>query len=393
MLSLLQHYFPLLILTFVLSVMCQSFIDAQDELSVLQFMKKYGMPERINEEIFIAMGKALDFIDPDKLSMTVVLTAMNRFINEADGSQTAFLDGNPPARLCQPIKEWIEKKGGEVICSSPVTQIQLNDDRTVKSLKLANGSEVEADYYVSAVPVDVFKRLVPKQWSAMPYFRQLDELEGIPVINIQLWFDRKLDSTDGLCFSRSPLLSVYADMSNCCAEYANDDRSMLELVFAPCSPEAGSPVNWIGKPDSEIIDATMKELERLFPLEIGPAAADDKRANLVKSTVVRVPRSVYAAKPGRNKYRPSQESPINNFVMAGDYATQKYLGSMEGAVLSGKLAAEVICDKVTGTSERRGIKAVHSTANREYSEREPVGIVGSGPIAFGGGQQGGCEHP
>jgi 15-cis-phytoene desaturase len=64
-------------------------------------MSEYSMPTRINEEIFIAMGKALDFIDPDKLSMTVVLTAMNRFINEADGSQTAFLDGNPPERLCQ----------------------------------------------------------------------------------------------------------------------------------------------------------------------------------------------------------------------------------------------------------------------------------------------------
>jgi hypothetical protein len=41
------------------------------------------MPRRINDEIFIAMGKALDFLDPDRLSMTVVLTAMNRFINEA----------------------------------------------------------------------------------------------------------------------------------------------------------------------------------------------------------------------------------------------------------------------------------------------------------------------
>ena len=56
----------------------QDFIDRQDELSVLEFMRKYGMPERINDEIFIAMGKALDFIDPDRLSMTVVLTAMNR---------------------------------------------------------------------------------------------------------------------------------------------------------------------------------------------------------------------------------------------------------------------------------------------------------------------------
>ena len=76
----------------------QEFIDAQDELSVTQFMRKYGMPERINEEVFIAMAKALDFIDPDKLSMTVVLTAMNRFLNEDDGLQMAFLDGNQPDR-------------------------------------------------------------------------------------------------------------------------------------------------------------------------------------------------------------------------------------------------------------------------------------------------------
>ena len=37
------------------------------------------------------MAKALDFTDPDRMSMTVILTAMNRFINEADGSQARFL--------------------------------------------------------------------------------------------------------------------------------------------------------------------------------------------------------------------------------------------------------------------------------------------------------------
>ena len=38
------------------------------------------MPERVNDEVFIAMAKALNFIDPDDLSMTVVLTALNRFL-------------------------------------------------------------------------------------------------------------------------------------------------------------------------------------------------------------------------------------------------------------------------------------------------------------------------
>lgn len=373
----------------------QSFIDAQDEKSVLQFMTEYSMPRRINDEIFIAMGKALDFIDPDKLSMTVVLTAMNRFINEADGSQTAFLDGNPPERVCQPIKEFIESNGGQVICSSPVLEILLNDgDSTVKGLRLANGSTIIADYYVSAVPVDVIKRLIPARWSTDPFFRQIDELEGIPVINIQLWFDRKLKSVDGLCFSRSPLLSVYADMSNNCEEYANDKRSMLELVFAPCSSEAGSSINWIAKTDSEIVDATMKELERLFPTEVGPTVSADTRANLVKSSVVRVPRSVYAATPGRNKYRPSQVTPIYNFVLAGDYASQKYLGSMEGAVLSGKLAAEVICDKAMGRKNRNGLKRVHfSVHDAALHERIPMGIKGTSPFSFGGGQQGNFKNP
>ena len=34
----------------------------------------------------------------------------------------------------------------------------------------------------------------------------------------------------------------------------------------------------------------------------------------------------------------------------GDFTYQKFLGSMEGAVLSGKLAAEVVSDKAAGRS-------------------------------------------
>ena len=70
--------------------------------------------------------QALDFIDPDKLSMTVVLTAMNRFINEADGSQTAFLDGNQPDRLCAPMAAHVEARGGEVRVGAPVREIVVD---------------------------------------------------------------------------------------------------------------------------------------------------------------------------------------------------------------------------------------------------------------------------
>mmetsp|Transcript_12757 Transcript_12757/g.32722 ORF Transcript_12757/g.32722 Transcript_12757/m.32722 type:complete len:620 (-) Transcript_12757:107-1966(-) len=365
----------------------QPFIDAQDEMSVTEFMRKYGMPERINEEVFIAMAKALDFIDPDKLSMTVVLTAMNRFLNETDGLQMAFLDGNQPDRLCAPMKEYIEARGGKVLTKMPMKRFVLNEDGTVKHLEMRNGDTIVADEYISALPCDIMKRLMPTQWATMPFFHQIKELEGIPVINIHMWFDRKLKNVDHLCFSRSPLLSVYADMSTTCKEYEDPKKSMLELVFAPCSPIAGSKTNWIMKSNEEIVEATMTELQRLFPTEIGPGASDGVGAKLIKSAVVKVPRSVYAAVPGRNKYRPSQQTPISNFTLAGDWTSQKFLGSMEGAVLAGKLAAEVVSDKAAGIPTK-GLKDVPQhikDSAKTVVPQEPVPQYGDGATVFGGG--------
>lgn len=58
----------------------QKYVEDQDKLTVTEWMRKQNVPDRVNDEVFIAMAKALNFIDPDSLSMTVVLTALNRFL-------------------------------------------------------------------------------------------------------------------------------------------------------------------------------------------------------------------------------------------------------------------------------------------------------------------------
>ncbi|MEL0339981.1 MAG: 15-cis-phytoene desaturase [Synechococcus sp.] len=314
----------------------QGYVEECDKYSWTEWLKLHNIPERVNDEVFLAMSKALNFIDPDEISSTVVLTALNRFLQEKNGSKMAFLDGNPPERLCQPMVEHIESKGGEVHLESPLREIELNADGSVAGFRIGGvaGKEpytLTADAYVSAMPVDPFKLLLPEPWKQMPFFSKLDGLRGVPVINIHLWFDRKLTEIDHLLFSRSPLLSVYADMSNTCREYEDAERSMLELVFAPAK-------DWIGRPDEEIVAATMKELERLFPQHFG----SENPAVLRKSTVVKTPLSVYKTVPNCQPLRPTQKTPVPNFFMAGDYTLQRYLASMEGAVLSGKLCAEAV---------------------------------------------------
>lgn len=317
-------------------VLGQSYVEAMDRYSWSEWMKKQNIPPRIEKEVFIAMSKALNFINPDEISATILLTALNRFLQEKNGSKMAFLDGSPTERLCEPLVEYIEKGGGEVRLNAPLKEIVLNEDGSVKHFLIRglNGAAdevLEADLYLSAMPVDPLKLMLPQPWREMPFFEKLKGLNGVPVINLHLWFDRKLTDIDHLLFSRSPLLSVYADMSNTCKEYANRDRSMLELVLAPAQ-------DWIGKSDEAIIDATMEELYQLFPQHF----SGENPAKLLKYHVVKTPRSVYKAVPGCQAYRPSQKTPISNFYLCGDYTMQKYLGSMEGAVLSGKQAASAI---------------------------------------------------
>ena len=90
----------------------------------------------------------------------------------------AFLDGAPPERLCEPMVEHIRSLGGEVHLDSPLREIKLNPDGSVAAFHIGGvkGKEsfdLTADAYVSALPVDPFKLLLPEPWKQMEVFQKL----------------------------------------------------------------------------------------------------------------------------------------------------------------------------------------------------------------------------
>ncbi|HRD41553.1 MAG TPA: FAD-dependent oxidoreductase, partial [Prochlorococcaceae cyanobacterium AMR_MDS_5431] len=103
--------------------------------------------------------------------------------------------------------------------------------------------------------------------------------------------------------------------------------------------------DWFHKSFEDIIQATLEELKKLFPLHF----TGDNKAQLSKFKVVKTPLSVYKTIPGCQQLRPNQKTPITNFFLAGDYTMQRYLASMEGAVLSGKLCAQIVSEEMLVT--------------------------------------------
>ena len=226
---------------------------------------------------------------------------------------------------------------------SPLREIKLNDDGSVAAFHIGGvkgkaSFDLTADAYVSALPVDPFKLLVPEPLEADGRVPEARWASGCPVINLHLWFDRKLTDIDHLLFSRSPLLSVYADMSITCKEYEDPDKSMLELVFAPAK-------DWIGRPDEEIIEATMGELQKLFPMHF----SGDNPATLRKFKVVKTPSVGVQDHPRLPAAASGSNHPDQELLPRGRLHDAALSGLDGGAVLSGKLCAAAV-DRKTGSA-------------------------------------------
>ena len=89
-----------------------------------------------------------------------------------------------------------------------------------------------------------------------------------------------------------------------------------------------------GRSEAQIVQDTLDQIHMLFP--------SSKALKMTWSNVVKLGQSLYREKPGQDKYRPSQATPIPNFFLAGSYTYQDYIDSMEGATKSGLMCADEI---------------------------------------------------
>jgi len=101
----------------------------------------------------------------------------------------------------------------------------------------------------------------------------------------------------------------------------------LQLVLTPGDP-------FIEMSNEAIAQHVLHQVRELFP--------SAQHLEMTWFSVVKLAQSLYREAPKMDPYRPTQGTPIPNFFLAGSYTSQDYIDSMEGATLSGTLAAEAI---------------------------------------------------
>jgi phytoene desaturase len=310
----------------------QDYIDAQDDQSYAAWHLRHGMGQRALREVMDTMALALNFQSADQVSAKLVLTALLHFAQERAAPRMGLVKGAPQERLWAPLLRLLDGRGARVALNCKVEQICYDAGANrVTGLALDDGSTVEGDIYISAIPVHDLRKVLPNALREHLVFAELRHLKGRPVITAQLYFDRMVTDVDNLMFSSGTRLSVYADMPRVAPDYHDGRGSMVEMVVAPAE-------DVIGQPDQDVLEHVLRDFYRLHPRARG--------AHLQKYTLVRIPNSVYQACPGVDRYRPDQATPVPNLFLAGDYTKQEFMASIEGAVRSAKRVVERIDESV-----------------------------------------------
>ncbi len=305
-------------------------VSRWDDRTYAQWHRDYCIAEGVLSKWWNPIALSMGFLDAEEMSARPMTTVFHHFSREAGASRVGFLDGPPGERMHRPFIQYIEARGGEVRCGSAVEQLELHwagGRPTISGVRLATGEVLGADAVVLAAPLHNTRRIVPRVLRHHPYFGGLWRLKSVPAMNVQVWFDRYVSDVDNLFFTANAPFSVFADLAVTSPLYDRTGGSLVSMAVAPAHKL------W-HLTDVEIVSQCVQALTDLWPRT--------RTANIMHSTVVKIPNSIYREVPGSDALRPTQRTPICNLALAGDYTHQDYMASMEGAVRSGHRAARVL---------------------------------------------------
>jgi zeta-carotene desaturase len=172
----------------------------------------------------------------------------------------------------------------------------------------------------------------------------LHHLKTSPITGVHLWFDRVvmtepfltlLDHTTQWVFNKS-LLSAGIETN------ARTGRPSGEKDVGEAGAPDGQYLQLVISASYDLVPRSRQEIINLCVRELGDVLPATRAAKVLKAVVIKEINATFSPEPGVDRWRPSQESPVQGLFLAGDWTRTGWPATMEGAVRSGYLAAEAL---------------------------------------------------
>lgn len=218
--------------------------------------------------------------------------------------------------------DFIEAKGGAVQTGALVRRLII-EGGLVKAVELRDGERVEGDYFISAVPPEALSAMLPDELREKE-FAPLLSLGSSPIVSINLWFDRPIIDRDfvGLLGTRCQWLFN----KDLILKPARRSNQVAVIISA-----ARDFVDWT---KGDLVEMAISELHELLPVS--------RTAELLHSVIVKEREATLSHTVESDTLRPGPRTSIPNLILAGDWTDTGLPATIESAVMSGDVAAQII---------------------------------------------------
>lgn len=235
------------------------------------------------------------------------------------------------------LRDLFVRQGGELRLRASVDAISREADGW--RLQLADGGEVVAPKVVLAGPFEQAAKLLDEVSGDLAGLHEVREalrhFVHAPITTVHLWFDREVTERDHAALLDTRIQWLFNKTRiRRVPESVSRGVQYLELTVSGSFAE-------LRRGREEILAESLRELALFFPAVRG--------AKVVKSGVLKEARATFSVAPGLDRFRPAANAVGGGLYLAGDWTKTGWPSTMEGAVRSGRLAAEAVVRDAGGS--------------------------------------------
>ena len=286
-----------------------------------QWLATIGQSARTRRVVWNPLARWLTGNDLSTMSADAFVTSMKPlFLRTRLDSRISVVQDSLQTCFVQPIFDILTQVGATISGNSEAIQLRHEQDH-ISGVLLRDGSLLQADWYVAALPPQQLTPLLPERWlTRYAYFQQLAELLSVDSTILHVHAEQPCTTPRLVLLNDTSFHSVLATA-------ATSDCTSFSLITTDSQFSQA-------RPDSNLETLIPDLLRSLGLLMPGSRIASTRRRT--------IPGSILSLRPGTKIHRPIQRSPIANLLVAGAWTDTGWPPNLESAIISGNRCADVI---------------------------------------------------
>jgi zeta-carotene desaturase len=258
------------------------------------------------------------------------------FLNSPTAGQMG-MSTVPLSNLCESANAYLLQRRSQILLNANVESATWSEEDGLWTVR-TRGEDHSSEMLVLALPFEATAKLIPQMPAndaAKLLAAQTEKLQHWPICSVHLWFDREITELNHAVLLDRDIHWMYHKSK--WQPQRDPKGSYVELVVSASREFAALS-------RAEALERATSQLAEFFP--------EVKQAKIINSAFIKEVRATFGVPPGIDAIRPGANSPWPNCFLAGDWTATGWPSTMESAVRSGHIAAQVLCDRV---GEKRAV--------------------------------------